>query len=575
MSSYLVVLNGPDVGSRIPLTGDKYVLGRHPDCDIVVEVGAVSRYHAQIVKQAGEYVAEDLGSRNGTFINDIQIHAAKVLSSGDSIRVCDITFEFHHDSVVHNSIDAPPNRGASSVSDTVPRQLKEPSAFGTILVDDYGDSSKIMSKLEVSSQAGGTHLSSSPEVKLNALLQITRHLAGTLSLDEVLPKVLDGLFKIFLQADRGFIILLDEKGNPIPRWSKARREGDDEVRISRTIVSHVLRTREVILSADAAADSRFEMSQSITDFKIRSIMCAPLVDAQENAIGVLQIDTVDQRKRFQQEDLEVLASVALQAANSIERAQLHEAAIKQALVERELTAAHQVQIGFLPSTTPQFPGYEFFHYYKAAHTIGGDYYDYIPLSDGRVAVLVGDVVGHGIAASLMMAKLSAEARYGLASIHDPKAAIETLNNNFCRAIPGDKFVTLGIHILDPQTHQIVMLNAGHNPPLLRHVDGRIESLAEEEIGLPIGIMEDADYDIATIELQPGQTILMYTDGINEAMNAAGDQFGMERLYQRMARPFTSIESLGEGIINDCHQFMGTSPPYDDMCMVAYRRQAEA
>jgi serine phosphatase RsbU (regulator of sigma subunit) len=393
-------------------------------------------------------------------------------------------------------------------------------------------------------------------------------------LDSLLPKVLDGLFTIFLQADRGFIILLDEKGNPIPRWSKARREGEDEVRISRTIVSHVLRTKEVILSADAASDSRFEMSQSITDFKIRSIMCAPLLDAQENAIGVLQIDTVDQRKRFQHEDLEVLASVALQAANSIERAQLHESAIQQALIQRDLTAANQVQIGFLPATVPQFSGYDFFHYYMAAHSIGGDYYDYIPLPQGRVAILVGDVVGHGIAASLMMAKLSAEARYGLASIEDPKVAMETLNDNFCRAIPSDKFVTLAIHIIDPQTHEIVMLNAGHNPPLLRHCDGRIESLAEDMIGLPIGILEDIEYDVATIQLEPGQAILLYTDGINEAMNAAGDQFGMERMFKRLGQPFSTIEAYGSGLIDDCRQFMGNSPQYDDMCLVAYVRNAE-
>ncbi len=562
MSSYLVALNGPDSGKKFVLTGEEYTLGRHPDCDIVVEVGAVSRYHAKVSKSDAGYRVADLGSRNGTFVNDEQIAKPHLLQPGDTIRICDISFGFKRE------------EEKPSPNETVGLRADGPGAFGTVMVDDDGATSTIMSKFEVSSHSGSVHLTASPEVKLNALLEITRGLTGTLSMDEVLPQVLDGLFRIFLQADRGFIILMDDSGKMVPRWTKARREGDEEeIRISRTIVKHVMQTREAVLSADAAADSRFEMSQSITDFKIRSIMCAPLVNADDEVIGVIQIDTLDQRKRFQKEDLEVAVSVGMQAAAAIERAQLHDAAIRQISFQRDLHAANQVQIGFLPSEEPKLEGYRFYHYYLAANSVGGDYYDYIPLPDGGTAILVGDVVGHGIAASLMMAKLSAEARYCLASMPDPQQAAFHLNNNFAAATPADKFVTLAIAILHPQSNEITLINAGHNPPILRKPNGECQMIAEEEIGLPLGIMEDMEYDIARFTLQPGEMLFIYTDGINEAMNSQGDQFGMDRMLECVSRPTDDVEVCSKAIIDGCREFMGDSPQYDDMCMVTIQRQA--
>lgn len=562
MSSYLVALNGPDSGKKIFLAGEEFTLGRHPECDIVVEVGAVSRYHAKITHNDRGFVIEDLKSRNGTFVNDEQIAQPHKLEHGDTIRVCDISFEFKQEGV------------KPTPNETVGLKADGPGAFGAVMVDDDGATSTIMSKFEVSSQTGSIHLTASPEVKLNALLEITRGLTGTLSLDEVLPKVLEGLFHIFLQADRGFIILQDGSGNMVPRWTKARKESDEEeIRISRTIVKHVMQTREAILSADAAADSRFEMSQSITDFKIRSIMCAPLVNADDEVIGVIQIDTLDQRKRFQKEDLEVAVSVGMQAAAAIERAQLHDQAIRQIAFERDLHTAKQVQIGFLPSEQPSVPGYDFYHYYLAANSVGGDYYDYISLPDGGTAILVGDVVGHGIAASLMMAKLSAEARYCLASMSDLQQAAFHLNNNFAEYTPADKFVTLAIAILHPETNQVTLINAGHNPPILRKSDGTCSMIAEEEIGLPLGIMEDMDYDIARFTLEPGEMLFIYTDGINEAMNADGDQYGMERMLQCVSQKTDDVEVCSKAIIDDCHKFMAKSPQFDDMCMVALQRKA--
>src|SRR5690606_9654853 len=225
-------------------------------------------------------------------------------------------------------------------------------------------------------------------------------------------KALDCLFRIFMQADRGFVAMRGPSGELVPRWIKTRRENTGEtVRLSRTIVNMVMQQKEAILSADAVLDDRFELSQSIADFRIRSMMCAPLLSIEGESLGVIQVDTLDQRKKFAPEDLEILVAVAAQAGIAINNAQLHEQALRQRAVQRDLELAHEVQRGFLPHGPPSIPGYTFFDYYQPANHVGGDYYDYISLPDGRIAIVVADVVGHGVAAALLMAKLSAETRY--------------------------------------------------------------------------------------------------------------------------------------------------------------------
>ena len=243
-----------------------------------------------------------------------------------------------------------------------------------MILDDseMATSSTIMSKLDVSSSGSGLRVTVNPELKLRALMEITRNLASSLALDDVLPKILDSLFKVFIQADRGFVVLRESAEGPlIPKAVKYRRDkADDTIRISRTVVNQAMSTKEALLSADAATDSRFQMSESIADFRIRSMMCAPLIDSAGRALGVIQIDTLDQRSRFQQDDLDVLASVATQAAFAVENAQLHENAIKQKSYERDLALAHRVQQGLLPSGPPKVRRLRFLRLLRAGQPGG-------------------------------------------------------------------------------------------------------------------------------------------------------------------------------------------------------------
>jgi serine phosphatase RsbU (regulator of sigma subunit)/pSer/pThr/pTyr-binding forkhead associated (FHA) protein len=557
----LRAMQGSNPGQLFPLEGESAVLGRHPDCDIVLESGAVSRQHARVTLVDGNYFVEDLRSRNGTFVNGRVIADRQLLADGDQLGICELLFSFHLSAADPELLfDEEPPSGLEATATMIDGRRLTPS-------------STIMSKVDISSGSSGLQLEVNPKAKLKALIEIAQNLGKALGLSEVLPKLLDSLFAIFIQADRGFIVLKDPAtGRLVPKAVKYRREQDEEgARISRTIVGGVMNGKEAILSADATSDSRFDMAESIVDFHIRSMMCAPLIDSEGNALGVIQIDTLDQRSRFNREDLDVLASVACQAAVAVENAQLHETALRERAQARELAVAYEVQRGFLPSTQPQIPQYEFFDFYDPARELGGDYYDYVPLAEGRLAVVVADVSGKGAPAALLMARLSAETRFCLASEPTPAEAVGRLNRVFSGSNWEDRFVTLVLAVLDPTRHEVAIVNAGHLPPLLRRGSAAVEAVGEAEAQLPLGVDEDVTYAQHTLTMAPGDCLALYTDGITEAMNDAGELYGNERLWARLASNVARVGFIGQAILDDVKQFVGTRAQSDDMCLTCFGR----
>jgi sigma-B regulation protein RsbU (phosphoserine phosphatase) len=328
-----------------------------------------------------------------------------------------------------------------------------------------------------------------------------------------------------------------------------------------------MQSGQAILSQD-----KFDEIQSVADMNIRSIMCVPLVGAAGRALGVLQIDTRDHRTRFQQEDLEVLASVANLAAVAVENTRLHETEIAKLALDHDLHIAHNVQKRFLPCQLPRYDGYEFYHFYEAARQIGGDFFDYIALPDHRLAVVVADVSGKGIPAALMMAKMSAETRYVLVSERDPAAALIRLNAEFCEAGWEDRFVTMAVVVIDLDRHEAQIVNAGHMPPFLRNGAGSVLLLGEQEAGLPLGVSSEFGYRSIAVPLAPGDCLTMFTDGINEAMDPHGTQYGMERLAGQLRRGNLSVRQLGERILDNVKEFAGASAQFDDMCLLCFGRE---
>jgi serine phosphatase RsbU (regulator of sigma subunit)/pSer/pThr/pTyr-binding forkhead associated (FHA) protein len=551
----LRALKGMNPGQLFTLDGDAAVLGRHPECDIVLEAPAVSRQHARVVCQNGNYYVEDLNSRNGTFLNGQLVRERQPLAENDELQICDLAFVFHSG----KTPETPPESATAQF---------QPQAM---MVDDERPTggSTIMTKLEVSTAPSGLRLTANPEAKLKALIEIGQNLGKAVGLEQVLSNLLDSLFKIFIQADRGFVVLKDLHSARLIPWAVKHRRGEaaQTIRISRTIINGVMQTKEAILSADAASDARFDMAESILDFHIRSIMCVPLVGSDGTALGVLQLDTLDQRNRFSRDDLDVLASVACQAAFAVENAQLHEAAMRERAIERELSVAHQVQQGFLPAAAPQLPGYDFFEFYQPANKLGGDYFDYVPMAGDRLGVVVADVSGKGIAASLLMARLSAETRYCLVSEPSPAAAVGRLNRIFCDSSWQDRFVTFVLVVLAPERHEASVVNAGHMAPLLRRLTGEVVPLGEQEASLPLGVSAESQYAEVPFPIAAGDSLTLYTDGITDAQNEKGE------FYAQLSSQVAGVRGLGLRVLDDVKRFIGKRSQTDDMCLTCFGRTA--
>lgn len=560
--AFLKIVTGVSPGKTFDLLSDESVIGRSSDCEIAIDVAAVSRRHASVLRERGQFLLKDLGSRNGTQLNGQAVVAPTPLREGDRVTVCDQEFSFHA---------SPPNSLLGG--DTA--YLGDESSLAQLVNDTEDDGpANVMATLDLGPGSKSWSMSAKPEVKLSALLEISNNLGKALSVEEILPKLLESLFKIFVQADRAFVVMRPGPDAPlVPVSWRCRRKADNEEapRLSRTIVEQAMKSQQAILSADAASDERFGMAQSIAEFEIRSMLCAPMIDSDGNSLGVIQVDTTNQRSRFTDEDLEVLAGVASQAAVAMDNAVMHEQVVAQRALQRDLELAARMQRALLPSRAPVAEGYDFFSYYESARQVGGDYYDYIQLPDGRFAVIVGDVAGKGVSAAILMARLSSDVRFTLASEPDLAKVVMRVNKLFAQQGWDDKFVTMIFAVVDPTTHEMTMVNAGHMAPLLRSTGGMVEEISEEISGLPIGVYEDYEYESLTRTLSPGDVLTVFTDGFSEAMNADRDLYGLERLAKVAAADAANVSELGQHILEDVRSFVDGFAQSDDMCLACFGR----
>jgi serine phosphatase RsbU (regulator of sigma subunit) len=549
----LRILKGTNEGTNVELTGERIVLGRNADCQVVLNVAAVSREHAIIRKIQGKYYIEDNKSRNGTFLNSKEVTTRTQLKDNDKIKICDTVIAFYE-------------RGPLA-----PLPPDFPDAEGE---EEAEDSSTVQATLN---QTSKQILEAQPAERLAMLLDLGAELAQTFDLGQLLPKIVDRLFAVFRQADRGFVIV-SEEGKLIPKVSKTRRNDDEGTRFSSSIVRRVLETGQSILSEDASAGKGVDLSQSIADCRIRSMMCVPLVGrSSTKPFGVIQLDTQDRFKQFNQEDLKLLLAVAGQAAVALENANLHATIVLRAGLERDLLLARKVQESFLPLKMPQVPGYDFTARYEAAQEVGGDYYDFVPLPNLRYGIMVGDVAGKGIPAALLMAKVSAEARFCALTEPDLSAIIERLNEHMQEAGRLDRFVTFAAGLLDPAAHQVTFVNAGHIAPLIyRKATGQFEEgTTSDQTGLPLGIIEGIPYAASTVTLSPGDCVLLITDGITESKDRNERDFHMDGVIAAMRAGPMNPRAMVDRLIASVHSHAAGRKPHDDLTVVAFGRTASA
>ncbi len=438
--------------------------------------------------------------------------------------------------------------------------LKLPNNFAVSVEND--DLSGILTSVEV---GGVGRLEVRPEAKLQAIMEICRALSNTLHLDTALPRVLETLFGVFPYADRGFILVRDaDSGQLVCKATRTRPlSAETELAISQGIINHALESGRAILSADASHDVRFDPFQSIQRFRIGSIMCVPMLGQTNERLGLVQIDTRDKRHPFCEEDLEVLVSATTQTARAVELARWHKE-------QSDLEAAIRIQKGFLPAQCPDCRDLRFYNYYSAARMIGGDYYDYIPLPGNRLAVALGDVSGKGVAAALLMARLSAAVRFSLATETSLSDAVRCLNAVMMQA-DADRFVTFVVMVIDRNDFSLTLVNAGHPPPLRRAAKGGVSEIGDSQVGLPLGIY-NRPYEETRLQLDVGDTLVLYTDGITEARNPAGDFYGQERLLGVIHQSPNQAQAMGEATLADVRKFAAGRAQTDDLTLVVLTRE---
>lgn len=555
----LVFLSGSRSGQRVALTTPRIVLGRHPACDIVLDMSSVSRQHATVTVEADEVFIEDLRSRNGTTVNGRRLTARHRLSDGDEVVICDQCIRFQE--AEHSDATILSAGGRTDEADMVEAEI---------------DDSHIVSQVDMRGLGGHAPAGPQSEAHLRAVVGLRRALGGSLSLDEVLPRMLDGLFGIFAQAERGFVLLIDPKSQRLVLRA-SRFKGRPEagpLRLSLSLLDNVVKTKRAILSADATSDSRFDSSHSIVDCQIRSVMCVPVMRSDGDVLGVVHVDSRDPRSRFEQADLEVLAGIAGDAAQVIEQAVAHDERIGQEQIKRDLELAHRVQQGLLPTKPPAIKGYEVFDFYEPALHVGGDFFAYVPLGGGAIATVLADVCGKGVSAALMMASLSGDVRYCLASEPDAAVAVARINDAFLRSGWDDRFATMITAVLEPESGRVTLVNAGHLPALIRDSHGRVREVGAEDAGLPLGVDSSARYVGCSELLRPGETLILFTDGITEAMDHEHCCYGTARLTQVLGEEGRTAAEIGRRILADVERHAAGQLRSDDICLICVRRAGE-
>ncbi|HZZ82047.1 MAG TPA: SpoIIE family protein phosphatase [Gemmataceae bacterium] len=552
----LEFIKGVNQGTRKELVGDRIVFGRNADCGVVLNAPAVSREHAVIRKISGKYFIEDMNSRNGTELNGPtnKIKVRTQLKDGDQIGICGNV-------MIYYDVGPKPK---------LPEHMKSDR-------DDDADD-KDNSTVEATIQSGSSRqiLEAAPSERLALLLEVGAELTQTVNTEDLLLKIVDKLFQVFRQADRGFIIL-KEDSKLLAKVTRTRRpDDDDKVRFSRKIVNRCMETSQGILSEDASSDAQFDMSQSIADCKIRSMVVAPLRGRGEGpAFGVIQLDTQDRFKKFSQDDLKLLMAVAAQAGVAIENARMLETLIEQAGLKRDLELATQVQKSFLPKKFPQATGYEFWAHYESALDVGGDYYDFIPLQNNRLGIMIGDVAGKGVPAALLMAKVSSDARFCTLTEPSLSEAIAKLNEHLQEAGQLDRFVTFGACLLDLQNHSVTVVSAGHQAPVVYRAATKSfeDGCSSDQAGLPLGIVEGIPYDCNTITLGPGDTVTLFTDGVSESRSVQEKDFGMEGVYGALKPGPMTPKEMGVRLVEAVKRHATGRKPHDDLTVVTFGRLA--
>ncbi len=549
----LIVKSSDHPVDIFPLVRLRTTIGRSARSDVCIPDAFASRLHAEVRKEGDAYWLQDLGSANGTRYNGQLVSMPLPLLSGGEIQIGETVILFEDETFLTQS------RNATLITDNT--QSLDPSM--TISFNH---------RRHPTAEIIDSQFSSRTEL-LGLISKVGVALLSSSGLNDTLNQVATLVFEA-VPADRCVIMLRDEKTEGGMKIMVARQRGKvetvEEVRISSLVMHEVLENGKSVLTADAQHDPRYA-SQTMALLDIRSVLAVPLSVSEENIFGLIYADAPSGQATFSEEHLNILTTLASVASIRVENAKLMEERFERERIKRELEFATEIQQSFQPSSPPLMDDYEFQGISFSCYEIGGDYYDFIKLPDGKMIIALGDVSGKGTSAALLMSSLHAAIHAQITAKTPLMQTIVSVNKYLAANTPSNRFVTLFAAELDPQTGILSYVNAGHNPPLVGRANGQVEQL--ESGGFPLGILPMAEYEVGQIQLNSGDALVVYSDGVSEANNLKDEEFGMDRLKAVVSKNIrASAAGLRDKVENALSNFTQTAPANDDITLVIVKRK---
>ena len=546
------------VGGRalnLPLESRRLLIGRGPQNGLDLLDRSVSRRHAELLVDEGGLRLQDLGSSNGTWVNGRRITESVELRPGDRLRF--------------GTVELVLGNGEETEFGAGPDALREES-IASLVVSEHISAQESLSWDEARSEfVSGSRLS---QMLLRAVTEAGQVLVLPRPLNETFDLVLSVVERV-IPVRRILLLLTDgTDGSPVIRAARpAGRSTSEQLILSHTILATVLHDRQAMLLNDVLSDPRFSAQESVIAQNLRSAMVAPLFDNQQ-VIGLLYADNDAPHVHYDRDQLRAFTLLANLIAVKITNARLLESERETERLEQEVAAAAHVQQTLLNGRLPGIAGYEVAAHHLPCQEVGGDLYDVTRLDDGRIALVVGDVSGKGMAAALLMSNVLAGLRVLYPENPGAAAVAERLDRELLRSSDETHFVTLFLGLLDPRTHALEYVNAGHNAPLLFVAGKEPRQLAAT--GIPLGMMAGARYEIGHAEMPPGALLCAFSDGIPEAQRDE-EFYGDERFRASVrCRHDCPLEEIVSGALDDLASFMGEQRFGDDVTLLLLRRSAQ-
>jgi serine phosphatase RsbU (regulator of sigma subunit) len=541
---------------HFPLKKQKISVGRSADNDISIHDPFSSGHHALIYPSETGYAVRDNNSKNGTFLNGNKILSETELNEGDEILIGSTRIIFNKELSTNVEVtDGPSSSANINTIMHLEEILKKPDISTIKAAVKPFDIERIKSE----------HRS------FSAISEVSKALILHMPLNELLEHIMD-LIMENLPMDRGIMML--KEGNPAQLISKVVRINNKKflnkkIQVSQSIINVAVDKHSAVLASDVQADPRFKSQESIIQLNIHSAMCVPLWNNKE-IIGIIYSDRISILEKFSDEDLRLLTLLSNLAAVKIENAKLIDQSIEKEKMEKELSLASQIQKDFLPKENPSCKNFEIAGNNIPCYQVGGDYYDFISINPSCLGIIVADVSGKGVSASLLMASLRAALHSDIHPQYKLAKMTAKLNDFIHRSSPINSFITFFFCELDKKSGELRYINAGHNPPLILDKRGKIHRLGS--CGLCLGMFPSQVYKVKKVTLNSGDTAVIFTDGITESRNKENKDFEDRGLIKALRKHSKlSAQKILEKIYKELDSFTSGADQMDDMTLVIIKR----